>query len=129
MGEAKRRREYLSQHPEIQPEIRQAREPAYDDGGTQVVVPKGSGRIRGAMRFTEQLASELRNRRPAPPKPSKDMTEEERKAATTERNRRRRRDRLETKRSEAVAQGLANKPPTENTCRRRRLAAKRREQK
>lgn len=128
MGEAKRRREYLNQHPEIHPETRQSRQPEPDDSGTQVVAPKRSRKMPGAMRFTDQLASEFRNRRPAPPKPSKDMTEDEKKAAKAERNRQRRRDRLEAKRSEAVKRSLAHKPPAENTCRRRRLAVKYREQ-
>lgn len=89
---------------------------------------RGAGKPR-ENRFTQLLIQWAKERRPKAAKPRGEMSEEELKTWKAGRNRRRRTRRKAEQTAKAVLRSLGNRKPVENTCRRRRLAAKHPERK
>lgn len=126
MGEAKRRKEWLESHPDAIYTPKGKREFESEDNGTQIVAPQHSVKPKDG-KFTAILMKMLKDKRQSNMDVSNAPaanTEEGKKFRNSRRNKRRKMRLRENMRSKAIGKCLAHKPPTKNTCRRKRLALK-----
>ena len=122
MGDAKRRKEYLEHNPGVIHTPRKERHIKPDDDTDQVAAVPAESKPKDGVKFTAELLGSLHHRVAA--KPRKDMSPEELKAWGAERNQRRRHLCAAKKVERKIGKDLANRKPTENPCRRKRLAKK-----